>query len=473
MDNLLDGLRGLLDASAILTDPADQAPFLRDWHGRNHGQARCTVLPRTTAEVAAVVSLCVRLGVPVFPQGGNTSVNIGSIPSADGRGIVLSLNRMNRVLAVERTANAMIVEAGCVLAAVHEAATSVDRIFPLTLGAQGSCQIGGNIATNAGGTAVLRYGNMRDLVLGLEVVLPDGRVWDGLKTLRKDNTGYDLKQMFIGAEGTLGIITAAALKLFPRPHDVAVAWVAVPDPGHAVTLLSALQDRFDAAITAFELISGSLAEIVVRYVPNTRRPLAEPHPWQILIELSDVNADARLAERLETALSAAMEQGLVVDAIVARSEQQRQALWHVRHGVTEANRTHGMNITHDIAVPVDQVPAYFERAHPAIEARFPQAELLSVTHLGDGNIHYTVTFPFAAWQAHPDPASLREAVSTVVHELAIELGGTFIAEHGVGQRHKAALLRYKSAVGIDLLHIIKQAVDPLGLMNPGKLLPDR
>ena len=471
-DTLLDGLRALLGEAGVLDRPEDVAPFLSDWHGRNAGRARCVALPGSTDQVAAAVALCTGLGVPVFPQGGNTSVNIGSIPSAAGDGIVLSLNRMNRIRSLSRPANAMVVEAGCVLATVHGAAATIGRIFPLTLGAQGTCQIGGTISTNAGGTAVLRYGTMRDLVLGLEVVLPDGQVWHGLKTLRKDNTGYDLKQLFIGAEGTLGIVTAAALKLFPSPRDTAVAWLGVPGPDAALAVLSALQDEFDTAITAFELISGPLATIVARYVPGARLPLAGSQPWHVLVELSDPSAAAGLAGRLEAALVPHLTSGAVSDAAIAQSATQGKALWHIRHGVTEANRAHGMNITHDIAVPVDRVAEYFRRADPVMQARFPEAELLSVTHLGDGNIHYTVTFPAAVWAGLADPAGTREAVSDCVHDLAIDMEGTFIAEHGVGQRHKAALRRYKPALDLALQRAIKDAIDPIGLMNPGKLLPD-
>jgi FAD/FMN-containing dehydrogenase len=469
---VLDGLRALVTPSAVLTAPEDKASYLTDWRGREKGDALCVVLPSTTQEVSSIVWACAQQGVPVFPQGGNTSLCVGAIPSPGGSGVVVSLSRLSRIRAVDKADNSMIVEAGCILANIHAAADTIDRIFPLSLGAEGSCQIGGNISTNAGGTGVLRYGNTRDLVLGLEVVLPDGRIWNGLKTLRKDNTGYDLKNLFIGAEGTLGIVTAAALKIFPKPKDNAHAWIGVSDPGAGVSLLSLFQETFDTKITAFEMMSKSEVDIVLRHVPDTRLPLTQPQPWYIVVELSDVQSTANLTAQLETCLQLAAEKGLIADAVIAQSGAQAQSFWKIRHSVSEANKDHGIGITLDIGVPVSQVPGFIARANAAMQSTFPEAEIVIVCHLGDGNVHYIAMFDKRDLRDPAKRKRVQKDLERLVHDIAAEFGGTFSAEHGIGQKLKGELARYKSAVELDMFRALKAALDPAGLMNPGKLLPD-
>ena len=470
--DFLAAVTAVVGPAGVITGQHDAAGYYVDRSGRYRGGARCVVLPRTTAQVAGIVSLCLAARVPLVPQGGNTSVCGGSVPDADGAAVVLNLSRMNAVRSVDAAGNVIVVEAGCVLQRVQEAADGVNRLFPLSLGAEGSCQIGGNISTNAGGVSVLRYGNMRDLVLGLEVVLPDGRIWNGLRAVRKDSTGYDLKGLWIGAEGTLGIITAAALKLFPRPRDRAVAWVALTDPEAAMQLLSVMQEAFDTKLSAFELMSRSQLAMVYQHIADRRSPLDPVHPWCALIELSDTSATGGLGLALEDALAAPLEAGIVLDAIVARSEQQMQAFWQIRHSLSDAMRAAGMTLSHDVAVPISAVPAYIERTQRVAGAAFPDAVTTVVCHLGDGNVHFNLTFPRALWAALPDAPGYAERVAQMVQDGAVELGGTFVAEHGIGRKNRGAVSRYKSEVELSLLHDIKRLIDPAGIMNPGRTLPD-
>jgi FAD/FMN-containing dehydrogenase len=467
--DVIERLGAIVGAQGLLTDAKDVEPYVLDWRGIYRGETAAVVRPANSEEVAAVVRLCAETGTPIVPQGGNTGMCMASVPRA-GRGeIVVSLARLNRIRAVDPLNNTITVEAGVVLETIQNAADDVDRLFPLSLGAQGSCMIGGNLSTNAGGVNVLRYGNTRDLVLGLEVVLPDGRIWNGLRGLRKDNTGYDLKQLFVGAEGTLGIITTAVLKLFPKPSATAVAWSAVEGPEAALELLARLRQHCGDRINAFELISRDCLELVLRHIPGTRDPLDAPHAWYVLTELADSQAGDALRTQLEDALAGAMDAGLVIDVTIAASGAQAEALWHIRESIPEAARGEaGMLYRHDVSVAVSAIPEFIREAGPALDAKFPGARVICFGHLGDGNLHYNA---FVPGRARADAAA-REAhdVTDLIYDLVERYGGSFSAEHGVGLAKVQELERYKSAVELDLMHAIKKTLDPAGLMNPGKVL---
>jgi FAD/FMN-containing dehydrogenase len=376
---------------------------------------------------------------------------------------------MNRIREVDALNNTITVEAGCILANIQQAALEADRLFPLSLGAEGSCQIGGNLATNAGGVNVLRYGNARDLALGLEVVLPDGRVLEGLRGLRKDNTGYDLRDIFVGSEGTLGIITAAVLKLFPRPRTVVTALAAVPDPAAAVSLLGLLRGECGECISAFELISRLCLDIVLKHIPGTRDPLPVPHRWYVLVELSDASEEGALRGIFERAMARAVERELVLDAVVAGSESQRQSLWRIRESIPEASRDEGILYRHDISVSVSRIPDFITSAAAALETGFPGARVICFGHLGDGNLHYNA---FVPGRSRDNPVHRAATdVNRVVHDVVHRFEGSFSAEHGIGQSKRGELAHYKSAVEIELMRALKRAFDPHGIMNPGKVLP--
>jgi FAD/FMN-containing dehydrogenase len=457
-------LRQIVGESRVLTTAADIAPYCTDWRGRYSGAASCVVLPGNTEEVAAVVRACADTGAAIVPQGGNTGLCGGATPI--GGEVVISLTRLNRIRAVDADNNSITVEAGCTLHAVQQAAQEIDRLFPLSLAAEGSATIGGNLSTNAGGVQVLRYGNARELALGLEVVLADGRIWNGLRGLRKDNTGYDLKHLFIGAEGTLGLITAATLKLFPRPRARATAWAAAPDPAAAVSLLGRLRDAAGDNVTAFEIVGRPALELVLRHIPGARDPLPDRPEWQVLIELSGARDD--LAATLEQVLQQATEAAVVVDAVVAASEAQTAALWALRENVSEAQKIEGVSIKHDIAVPVSRIAEFIERADAALLAAFPHVRIVCFGHIGDGNLHYNLSRPDA--QSNAGFIAQTEAVNRIVHDLVHELGGSISAEHGLGQLKREEVLRYKSATEMDMMRAVKLALDPRRLMNPGKLL---
>jgi D-lactate dehydrogenase (cytochrome) len=473
MARIVEALLALLGDRSVLTSDEDQRKYLHDWRDRHRGRAQCVVLPRSAQEVASVLSLCNEQRVAVFPQGGNTSVCGGSVPSEDGEGIVLSLERMNAVREVNPRNNTITVEAGCVLAKVQESAKEADRYFPLSLGAEGSCQIGGNIATNAGGTSVVRYGNTRDLVLGLEVVLPDGRVWNGIRTLRKDNSGYDLKNLFIGSEGTLGVVTAAALKLFPLARTVVTAYFSLGDIHAVVALGEKLQKEFPGELVALEVMSTSELDIVLRHIPESACPLADRGQWQLLVELAS-SADAEaLTGQLSACIQGALSEGLVLDAVVAASDTQRERLWHLRHNVTEANKREGMGLTHDIAVPVYQIPAFVEQAGAMLQCRYPGVQVVIVGHIGDGNLHYIGMMSHQDWRAVADKPGYQLGLAHDLYDIAAAMGGTFSAEHGIGSLHTEEMGRYKDPVELALMQQVKEVLDPRAIMNPGRVLPQQ
>lgn len=463
--DFLSRLRGIVGDAYVLTDPASLANYVEDWRGRYRGSALCVVRPASTGQVAAVVAACAEAGVAIVPQGGNTGLCGGATPR--GGEVVLSLNRMTRVRQLDAANNTLTVDAGCTLQAAQQAALAADRLFPLSLAAEGTATIGGNLSTNAGGVQVLRYGNARDLVLGLEVVLADGRVWDGLRGLRKDNTGYDLKQLFIGAEGTLGIITGAVLKLVPRPRSRAVAWVAVADPAAAVGLLGHLRQQLGERVVAYELISQQALDLVLRHIPGSRAPLQDAAAWQVLVEVADTLV-GDLDGVLALALDRAAVVGLAGDTVVAGSEAQCDALWRLREAISEAQRIDGVSIKHDIAVPVSHIPEFIARADAALHAAYPGVRIVCFGHVGDGNLHYNPSKPLAGDNAEFIARS--GEVNRIVHDLVVALGGSISAEHGLGQLKREENQRYKSPVEMDLMRAVKHAFDPRGRMNPGKVL---
>jgi FAD/FMN-containing dehydrogenase len=459
-DDFLAALSAVVGEKNVLAGESDAAAYLTDWRKQWRGPAVCVVRPAATEQVAAIVRLCAQQGVAVVPQGGNTGLVGGSVPTGARPELVLSLSRMNRVRALDALNNTITAEAGCVLADIQRAADQAGRLFALSLAAEGSCQIGGNLSTNAGGVNVLRYGNARDQVLGIEAVLPDGRVWDGLRGLRKDNTGYDLKQLFIGAEGTLGVITAAVLKLHPKPSASATAWIEVKSPQHAVELLAALRAACGDRLTAYELLSRTCVDAVLKHRTRIGQPLRDPLPgsaWAVLVQLDDSGSEEALHARFAEALADD------ANAVLAKNAAEAKALWAIRETVPEAQFA---NVKHDISVPVSRIPEFISRAESALRAealRLPAGfPIYCFGHVGDGNLHYNVG----------DAALLarREEVSRVVYEVVDALGGSISAEHGLGQLKRAEIARHKPAIELELMRAVKQALDPRGLMNPGKLV---
>lgn len=477
---LLKQLCDAVGAAHVLSAEADMQSYVQDWRGRYQGDALCVVRPANTAELSRVLALCARAGVAIVAQGGNTGLVGAGVPlsleacSQLGEQtlsqVVLSLRRLQHVRAVDVANNTITVEAGCTLRQVQEAAAAVGRLFPLSLASEGSATIGGNLSTNAGGVQVLRYGSMRDLVLGLEVVLADGQVWDGLRALRKDNTGYDLKQLFIGAEGTLGVITAAVLKLYPAQQGHATAWLAIREPAAAIDLLGRCRAVFGEALSAFELINQTALELVLRHIPATQAPLPRMHPWQLLLQfdVQEAAAEAALHERLQSWLAEAMAEAGLIDAVIAHSGIQAAALWKLRESISEAQKIDGLSIKHDIAVPISRIAEFIERADEALRARWPGVRIVCFGHIGDGNLHYNPSQ--AICQDNAEFMAQSAAVNQVVHGLVHELGGTISAEHGLGQLKCASIRDYKSPLEMQLMQAVKQALDPRGLLNPGKLL---
>ena len=463
----IEQLSAIAGAENLLTDGA-ATPYCEDWRGRYSGKALAVVLPGDTQQVSEIVKLCAANGVAMVPQGGNTSLCGASVPLAsDSQQLVINLSRMNRVRNVDATNYTMTVEAGCKLAKLYETAEEADRLFPLGLTAIAPyCEIGGNLSTNAGGVNVLRYGSARELVLGLEVVLPDGNVWNGLRSLRKDNTGYDLKQLFIGAEGTLGIITAAVLKLLPRPQSSATACIAVRDPSAAVALLAHLRARCGDTISAFELISRSCLDLVFKNIPDTYEPFAEQHDWIVITQLSDV-----VPEPLDAALTDALQEfdDSVLEYTVTTDEAEAEAWWKLRKSISDAQKIEGVSVKHDISVPLSSIGNFIAQAGEALGKAFPGIRIVAFGHMGDGNIHYNASMPDAAQNAIFIAESEHE-VNRIVYDIVARLNGSIGAEHGVGQLKRDEISRYKSALELELMRSIKRTMDPQGLMNPGKVV---
>jgi FAD/FMN-containing dehydrogenase len=465
----LDALKSTLGVGGYIDEPTDMAPFLTEWRDRWRGRTPLVARPDTVEKVAALLAFCNAARIPVVPQGGHTGLCGGAMPDESNTQIVLSLGRMNRFRSVDADAFTMTVEAGCILADIQVAAEEADRLFPLSLASEGSAQLGGVLSTNAGGNTVLRYGNARDLVLGLEVVLPDGRIWNGLRGLLKDNTGYDLKHLFMGAEGTLGVITAAVLKLFPRPAQQATALLSLPNATAAVKLLSIARRQAGDDLTSLELMPRRGLEFVVRHMPGCRDPFASPYPFYVLMELSSTHTNHSLQDDLETIFTEAAEHGLAADGIVARSEAQRQDLWRLRESMSEAQKFEGGSIKHDISVSISAIPEFLKRAIAAVESLIPGIRPVPFGHIGDGNIHFNLSQPE---DADKDAFLARwEEVNGVVHDIVAELNGSISAEHGIGQLKVDEISRYKPAVEIELMEQIKHVIDPNEIMNPGKVLP--
>ena len=463
----LEALARIVGAAHVLTDPALIASNLEEPRGLYRGKALALVRPASTREVAAVVALCNAARLALVPQGGNTGLVGGQTPDASGRQIILSLQRLGRIREIDLLAETMIVEAGVTLAEAQEAALGADRFFPLSLASEGSCTIGGNLSTNAGGVTVLAYGNARDLTTGIEVVLADGRIVDALGKLRKDNTGYDLKDLFIGAEGTLGIITAAALKLFPRPRSRATALVGLADPAQALALLQLARESLGQGLTSFELLPRIGLDFAFACDPAARDPLLRRHAWYVLIEIASQIASG-LEEAMTGLLGAALELGIVEDASLASSLEQRRAFWRIRESMVDAQKLQGGSIKHDIAVPVGAVPAFLSEASAAVEAFMPGARVVAFGHLGDGSIHFNVSQPVGADSA----AFLAQwtAMNAVVHGIVARHGGSISAEHGIGRLKRELLAQTKDRNALDLMRKIKATLDPNGILNPGKVL---
>ena len=472
---LIQTLRHIVGDSHVLTADGgdDLIAYEQDWRKRARGTALAVVRPANTQQVADVVKACAAAQAPVITQGGNTGLVVGSIPDASGREVVLSLQRMNAVRALDAANLTLTVDAGCILQSVQATAEQAGLLFPLSLAAEGSCTIGGNLATNAGGTQVVRYGNARDLCLGLEVVTPQGEVWDGLSGLRKDNTGYDLRDLFVGSEGTLGIITAATLKLYPQPAARLTAWAAVPSMQHAVALLSLAHQHLGAGLTGFEVMGQFALSLVARNFKQLRVPLYEDTPWCVLLENSDTESESHAREQFERLLETALDQGCVTDAVVAENIAQARALWHLRESIPLAQAEEGLNIKHDISIAVSRIPEFVSTTDALLVAALPGLRLVTFGHLGDGNLHYNVQCPIDGKGYGDSAAFLRDheaEINHLVYASVARFGGSISAEHGVGSLKVAELERHKSPVALSMMRAIKQALDPHNVMNPGRVL---
>ena len=454
----------------MLHEASDIAPALTDWRGRFHGSAIAVLLPATTIGVAHAIRACAELGIRVVPQGGNTGLCGGATPSGTATQVVLSLARLNRVRNVDRAGGVLTVEAGCVLEKVQETADECGKLFPLSLAAEGSAQIGGVLATNAGGTAVLKYGTARDLVLGLEVVLADGRVWNGLRSLRKDNTGYDLRHLFIGSEGTLGVITAATLKMFPKPRFVQSALVAFDSPQDAIALLEHASAELGDRLTAFEVFDAACMTMTVKHHEDLRNPFADRRSWYALVEVSETSASVPLEHMVEAALAGAIEAGCARDVVVATSGKQGAEFWKLRESIPESQKREGYTLKHDISVPVGAIPSFLDAAVAQLKASFRGSQVGAFGHFGDGNIHFNVR-PGDIGASPSAGAQQEHAIAQLVYDVATAFGGSFSAEHGIGQLKTAELAKYKSPMELELFRRLKVALDPDGCLNPGKVIP--
>jgi FAD/FMN-containing dehydrogenase len=474
VSDFIQKLAAIVGDRGLITDAAGKHPYLTDWRENFLGTALAVVRPASTEEVAAVVRLCATEKVAIVPQGGNTGLVGGGTPDEDGREIVLSLNRMNRIVDIDPIGYSMTVEAGCILKTVQETAAQHDRLFPLSLAAEGSCTIGGNLSTNAGGVQVLHYGNARHLVLGLEVVTPAGDIWNGLRALKKDNTGYDLRDLYLGAEGTLGIITKAVLKLWPKPKDVATAWVAVPSPESAVALLSGAHAASEDNVTSCELMSRQGIDFVLKHIPGATDPLADKHDWYVLLEWSSSRPrregenQSGLREKMEAFLGEEMESGQVLDATIAQNETQARALWALRENHSEAQKREGPSIKHDISVAVSKLPTFMREGLAAMKKALPECRPVPFGHVGDGNLHFNCQSP-PGWDK-PKFMAHHEAISGAVYDLVVGHGGSISAEHGIGLLKVDELAHYRTKIELDAMRAIKRALDPQNIMNPGKVI---
>lgn len=468
MNDVIARFTAIVGAEHALTDAADIAPYLVENRGLYHGTTPLVLRPGTVEEVSAILKLASETGTAIVPQGGNTGHVAGQIPREGKGDLVLSLTRLNRIREIDPVGNVIVADAGCILADIQAAADSVNRLFPLSLGSEGSCRIGGNLSSNAGGTAVLAYGNTRQLCLGLEVVLPTGDIWNGLRKLKKDNTGYDLRDLFIGAEGTLGVITGAVLKLFPKPLGHQVAFAGVASVEAALAVFDMAQSLCGGALTGFELMPRLGVEFTTRHIPGVRDPMDTVHPWYTLIDISTSDS-AETAERMMLSLlEQAMAAGLVENAVTAANDTQAKALWHMRESMSPAQKPEGGSIKHDVSVPVANVPAFMHEADAAVVAAIPGARICAFGHMGDGNIHYNISQPVGA-DKQAFLARWHE-INTIVHGIVLSYNGSISAEHGIGQLKRDELAEVRSAIEIDLMHRIKHAFDPAGIMNPGKVL---
>lgn len=469
---MIDRFIALLGPKGVVTDPDDIAPWVSDWRGRYHGTAVAILAPTSTKEVAATVALAAELGIALVPQGGNTSMVGGATPPADGSALILSLRRMNRIRSLSPDDNLAVCEAGVILSVLHDAAEEAGRRFPLSLGAKGSATIGGLVSTNAGGTQVLRHGTMRALVEGIEAVLPDGSIFDGLDALKKDNRGYDIKQLLIGAEGTLGVVTAASLRLAPAIAARTVGWVGVQTPADALALLRLAEAMLGDSIEGFEVIADETLGFVLGHIPGTRSPIETRTPWHVLIEVDHADlSEPGPSDRLEGALAEAFERGIAIDAAIAANEAQAEAFWRIRESLSESEKAQGPALQYDISVPVAKMPAFMIEAAQAAERAFPGTTASSFGHLGDGNVHFHVRAPKGTSDGPGWIAAEGQAINAFVHDAVVAAGGSISAEHGIGQMKRAELGRLASPARIGALRAIKAALDPQGLFNPGKLIP--
>ena len=468
MNEFLQDCRDAIGSTFVLTDDLDVQSYETEWRQRFRGRCLAVLRPASTAEVASIVKLCRQYAVSIVPQGGNTGLVLGSVPDNSGKAIVLSLRRLNTIRAVDIANNTITVEAGCILAQVQQIADHNERLFPLSLASEGSCTIGGNLSSNAGGTAVLRYGNSRELCLGLEVVMANGEIWDGLKGLRKDNTGYDLRDLFIGAEGTLGIITAAVLKLHPKPTATQTAFLAMTSPEAALTLLNFSRDAFGPALTTFELISSICMDLVHQHFPAIPLPFPERYSYYVLLEISDHESEQHARAMMETVLERAMQEAIIVDAVIAESVAQATHLWQLRENISMAQALEGKNIKHDISLPSSAIPEFMSVTRRELDQQFKDCRIVCFGHMGDGNLHYNISPP-------PDVSDVdflvhQDEINCLIHDQVHQFKGSISAEHGIGMLKRSELIRYKSSIELEMMRSIKKALDPANLMNPGKIL---